>query len=34
MIEQRTWDIVFWLDRSIFQLLKTQVKAKKLHGWR
>ena len=23
-----------WLDRSIFQLLKTQVKAKKPHGWK
>ena len=28
MVEQRTWDSV-WLDRSVFQLLKTQVKVKK-----
>jgi hypothetical protein len=32
MVEQRIWDIV--LDHSVFQLLKTQVKAKKPHGWR
>ena len=27
MVEQRTWDSA-WLDRSVFQLLKNQVKAK------
>jgi hypothetical protein len=34
MVEQRTLRRSAWLDRSIFQLLKTQVKAKKLHDWR
>jgi hypothetical protein len=33
MVEQRTWDSI-WLDRSVFQLLKTQVKAKKPYCWR
>jgi hypothetical protein len=23
-----------WIDHSVFQLLKIQVKAKKPHGWR
>ena len=27
MVEQRTWDSA-WLNHSVFQLLKTEVKAK------
>jgi hypothetical protein len=33
MVEQRAWDIVLDLI-VVFQLLKTQVKAKKPHDWR
>jgi hypothetical protein len=34
MVEWRSLRHSAWLDRSVFQLLKIQMKAQKPHGWR